>query len=991
MWQGKWIWDNGAPSPRNGWHCFRQSVRLEQPAPDARLRITADSRYVLYVNGTLVGRGPVRSWPEQLSYDEYEVGHLLRPGADNAIAVLVTHYGISTFQYLRGRGGLLAELLSATDDAQGAAAQPGQDAARRSPRVLASTDEDWRTQVHAGYDAHTSRISCQLGFTERFDARALNDDWTKPGFDDSSWEKARTLGPAGLSPWGMPVPRDIPYLTEEPVRAVRVERLRFTRPIAWAAVVDVRSLFAPESAAHANNIQLVGLLAARIHLAGRGTLTIGSVDDGRLPLRVTVDGVAPPEAAWSGERPERYAAVPLEAGEHLIVLDVSGQTHGHGYHIAFDSDVPLRVRALDDESDSAFTAIGPFDTVEVIDHQQTRELRRGHPAYARAAAAASVEELTALSDWLAPVPPALVNLEDTFTHAVWTSEARELPVPHELQLALAAGPDGAALPLEPGADTELIVDFGRELTGYLAFEIEAEAGTTLDLYGFEYMRRGWLQHTYQLDNTMRYVTAEGRQRYVSPIRRGLRYVQIAVRGAQRPLRLYDLQLRLSTYPVAELGRFQSSDALLERIWHISRETTRMCMEDTFVDCPAFEQVFWVGDARNEALVSYYAFGSSPIVERCLRLVPGSAFQSPLYADQVPSGWNSVIPNWTLFWVTACREYYDYTGSLAFARDIWPQMRAALEAFLGRLQPDGLFVHQGWNLLEWGNFEQPRDGIVTPQNMFLVKALRDAAYVAEAVQDQEDAARYVAEADKLRECVDRLLWDESRQAYVDCIRPDGSLSQTISMQAQVVALLCDIPQGERAARLARYLEQPPAAFVQIGSPFMSFFLHEAMARLGRYDLLADDIRRSYGVMVEHDATTCWEVFIGSSISPEQRADGLEEAQLPELVRDGHPSPPTRSHCHAWSAGPAYFLGAYALGVRGLTPGWTRVAVQPQLCGLTRARGAVPLPGGGCIDVEWQADLATGRFYLRVEAPQGVELDIAAPDDLELVLRELRIGY
>jgi hypothetical protein len=46
------------------------------------------------------------------------------------------------------------------------------------------------------------------------------------------------------------------------------------------------------------------------------------------------------------------------------------------------------------------------------------------------------------------------------------------------------------------------------------------------------------------------------------------------------------------------------------------------MEDTFVDCPAYEQVFWVGDSRNEALVNYYVFGALDIVKRCLRLVPG---------------------------------------------------------------------------------------------------------------------------------------------------------------------------------------------------------------------------------------------------------------------------------------------------------------------------------------------------------------------------------
>src|SRR5690606_1518294 len=127
--------------------------------------------------------------------------------------------------------------------------------------------------------------------------------------------------------------------------------------------------------------------------------------------------------------------------------------------------------------------------------------------------------------------------------------------------------------------------------------------------------------------------------------------------------------------------FTSSDALLNEIWNISRHTTKLCMEDTFVDCPAYEQAFWVGDSRNEALVSNYIFGVDEIIERCLRLVPGSKDQSPLYVNQVPSGWNSVIPNWTFFWVIACYEHYEKTNNADFARDMYGHMKFTLEHYL----------------------------------------------------------------------------------------------------------------------------------------------------------------------------------------------------------------------------------------------------------------------------------------------------------------------
>src|ERR1035437_10269045 len=101
-WTAKWIWNSGIESPRNEWWCFRKSFEIPSEEWErATITLTADSRYVLYINGIQAGRGPVRSWPFEQSFDCYEIGHLLKPGKVNTIAVLVLHYGVSTFYYIR--------------------------------------------------------------------------------------------------------------------------------------------------------------------------------------------------------------------------------------------------------------------------------------------------------------------------------------------------------------------------------------------------------------------------------------------------------------------------------------------------------------------------------------------------------------------------------------------------------------------------------------------------------------------------------------------------------------------------------------------------------------------------------------------------------------------------------------------------------------------------------------------------------------------------
>ncbi len=403
---------------------------------------------------------------------------------------------------------------------------------------------------------------------------------------------------------------------------------------------------------------------------------------------------------------------------------------------------------------------------------------------------------------------------------------------------------------------------------------------------------------------LRYICRAGRQRFISPVRRGLRYLMVTVRESTGPVRFHDLVFHQSNYPAPEVGRFQCSDALLNDIWEICRHTTRVCMEDTFVDCPTYEQVFWVGDSRNESLVAYYAFGAEPLVRRCLHLVPGSREQTPFYASQVPSGWNNVIPNWTFLWVIACREYYDRTGDLDFVREMLPHIRFTLDRYLDRRNAEGLLSISAWNLLDWAPLDQPNDGVVTHQNCFLVAALESAADLADLV-GEAGSAGYRGAASDLTGAINRELWSDERGAYIDAIHADGRRSTGFSVPTQAIVHLCGIATGTRAERVEQLLLDPPSDLVPIGSPFVSFFYYEALVKLGRVEAMLDDMRVNYGAMLAYGATTCWEMYPNYS------------------VLRANPTFLTRSHCHAWSAGPLYFLSAHVLGVRPLSPGWTEV--------------------------------------------------------------------
>lgn len=943
QWKSDWIWNDSEESPRNEWWCFRKVfVPRGDSWKQAVLSITADSRYVLYINGQRVGRGPARSWPEQQSYDVHDVGHYLRKGKPNVIAVLVMHYGVSTFYYLRGRGGLLAQLDF-----------------MRNGVVLDTlcTDSTWKTGRYLCQDSRAQRMACQQAFAERIDRSAWNEDWTADDYNDSQWKSACVIGPVGMQPWRTLVARDIPFLTEEPLYPGRVVSMSTVKPVRFAVTVDIRSQMEPSSRDHANMVAFTGYIGTYIKLAETAEVTFGFPNTSSVfgPCFIADRWYQPEELC--GKVPQKYIGVRLYPGEYLFLMDVTGVDHGRDFHMVIDCEKNIDT--------APFFTLGPFDRKVYIDHMPGSGINLNGKEYLRVRELELPGGLDEMRKWIRPVDERLVSYNGVVSRCSFLKKQQKKVVPYGINHLVSANSIPAVIACNPEGDTELIIDFGREAAGYISFEVEAPAGIILDFYGFEYMKGDYIQHTLDLENTLRYVCSEGHQKYESPVYRGLRYLMLTIRNTSGEVKLYQVKLIESTYPLPQIGEFKCSHPLLEDIWEISRQTTRLCMEDTFVDCPAYEQVYWVGDSRNEALVSYYLFGARDIVKRCLQLVPPSGERTPLYYNQVPSGWSSVIPDWTFFWCFACLDYYNWSGDFEFITHMAPAIDKTLRHYCGKIDQEHKLLNiQGWNMLDWAPMDQPNSGIVTHQNMFLAKALSTMARVYHITGNEKAALQYESMRENLVDAINRHLWSETEKAYIDCIHADGRRSDIISMQTQVVAVLCNIAPVERLEVIKQYLIDPPQRFVQICSAFMSFFYYEVLMQIGQEKLMLQDMLKNYGDMLSAGATTCWETY---AASPLNKTD-------PDML--------TRSHCHAWSAAPGYFLGAYVLGVKGTSPGWKDVTVKPHSCGLQWAKGRVPVPGGGFLEVQWEIK-ANNRMKIQVgnychstvtiEMPEGYEGD------------------
>jgi alpha-L-rhamnosidase len=108
-----WIWAAPAASIHNDWRYFRHRWQAPANLRRATLLITADSRYECSINGTHIGRGPVRSHPYAYSYDSYDITPSVQAGEENVIAALVNADGNHSMVYIRDTknvAGLLCEI-----------------------------------------------------------------------------------------------------------------------------------------------------------------------------------------------------------------------------------------------------------------------------------------------------------------------------------------------------------------------------------------------------------------------------------------------------------------------------------------------------------------------------------------------------------------------------------------------------------------------------------------------------------------------------------------------------------------------------------------------------------------------------------------------------------------------------------------------------------------------------------------------------------------
>lgn len=882
QWKAQWIWSQGTERPRNFYLYFRKAFTVPGQVAAAAAYCTADSRYMLFVNGRYLGRGPARSTPSWQSYDMYNLAPYLSKGK-NVVWAVVHYFGEGTFSYMPVRGGFLFQLEGRT----------------MTGKVFeVCSGRSWEVRRADAWDPRSSRMAPRLGFCEEYDARR------EPELPGDGWERAVVVGPAEAGPWGRLEPRRIPlpmeaFLAPQAVLAVG----RCLPPKARSFSFDLEERFPVQDA--------VAYLATYLWSPGQQEVTLSLGSSGGVKVWVDGEEVLSYHRHGRAEPEEHKVRVFLEEGWHTLLLK---SDHSAGeWKVYFEAEGEVAFSAVQDLGcGPSWMAIGPFENEMVGD------------------------ECVGFST---PYPPerswdlgvVCPGKGGEVRWTPWESVAERMAweelEPVELPEDPGALTEGREMVIPPGEPTCVVLDFGREVVGYPRIALDAPEGVVVDMGYSEALEGGRvLPDCGGTSYADRYIAREGAQEWETFGLRRFRYLQLTFRRARGPIRVREVGVNFSTYPVRELGSFRCSDELLNRIWDVGRYTVQLCMHDAYEDDPRTQAQRWE-DVRVEALVNYYAFGDHKLIARGLHQIARSQREdgmvAGIYPADLPEKW---FPTFAMLWVVSLWEYALYSGNLEPVRELYPHVERLLE---------GMRRYEG----DKGLLEGVPEADVSPGalNMAYAGALKAASEVARGLGHEDGYAKYIGRWHAIRTACRMHLYDGGQRVYTD-----APGAREVGRQVNLLAAYFGVaPQEERMSLLRYVLDEG----LQAETPRFLSHVVEALFRVGEEGLALELIRRHWGGMLKAGATTWWGDWEGRG-----------------------------SRCRGGSSGPTYLLSAEVLGARPYEPGWRKFWIRPRPAGLEWAEGEVPTPMG-TISLSWRQE--DGGFHLSLEAPSGCTVEVGLP--------------
>lgn len=446
------------------------------------------------------------------------------------------------------------------------------------------------------------------------------------------------------------------------------------------------------------------------------------------------------------------------------------------------------------------------------------------------------------------------------------------------------------------------LDYGRTWVGGLSLDLDGSPGQVVDLrFGEELSGPQTVRYAMRTGNTYqdKWTLRNGPQHLETWGMRVFRYAEVI--GAPSGLGAEDFPALAQVYPFDPDGAvFRSSDAALNQVWQLSRNSVEALNHNLYVDSWTRERQGYEADSYLQMMANFFTSADPTLGNYSIEYL--------LTRRTWPT-------EWPMYLILAMHDSYQQTGDVG-------QLERNYDALVEKLpdqwledstglirkdfRSDGCNSQTACDIVDWPASE--RDGYVfrpynTVINAISYRSFMDMAAIAEAVGRKADAAEFTGTAKRLRAAMNEYLWDEDKGAYRDGLDPDRTPVQHWAVHASVFASAFGVPDADQAQRIAEYLGTRGMQCSVYCAAFVIESLYHGDRSDIAYALLTSTDRRSWLNMIRNGSgatAEAWDVSLKSNMT----------------------------WSHPWAASPAYNLPRGMFGITPSVPGYTEFEVRPQ---------------------------------------------------------------
>lgn len=456
-----------------------------------------------------------------------------------------------------------------------------------------------------------------------------------------------------------------------------------------------------------------------------------------------------------------------------------------------------------------------------------------------------------------------------------------------------------------------VYDLGQNIAGWARLHVQGPAGTTIRMRTAEELdnagmldtvtnRNAASADTYVLAGTGGPETYEPRFTY-----HGFRYVEVT--GYPGTPTLDSLDGRVVHADVVSTGQFESSNALLDKIWQNNRWGMLNNSFSTPTDTPVRDertppamdvQAYADASTREFAMADFYA-------KYLMDLPPGVALPNDAGNAQNPDmAGGQISLAWTL---------YEQYGDRATLAAHFAEMKRFVDTNVTN-HPDHIWpADHGFG--DWcppdqtaganGGMGGPGAGTNTSSEVSIVntalsyKQAADVAKAAAALGYPADAAHYAQVAADIKNAFNARFGNAAGNGY-------GSGRQTTSVLPLAFGMVPDDMVQAVGAQLVDTILHKNGGHLDTGI-FGTRYLVDALAAINRIDIAMTVLNQTsypgFGFQIGKGATTSWEQWLYSA--------GMQ------------------THDHAMFAGINSSLYTQLAGITPASPGYRAIAIRPQV--------------------------------------------------------------